>query len=39
VSPVSGGDLATWRTDASLIGLDSAGVVLGNGRAVGYAPW
>jgi len=39
VSPISGGALETWRTDASLVGLDSAGVVLGNGRAVGYARW
>ncbi|HEX6073867.1 MAG TPA: PQQ-binding-like beta-propeller repeat protein [Micromonosporaceae bacterium] len=39
VSPVSGGELASWRTDASPVGLDRSGVVLGSGRSVGYAAW
>jgi outer membrane protein assembly factor BamB len=39
LSPVSGGELATWRTFASVVGLDRAGVVFGNGRTVGYASW
>lgn len=39
LSPVSGSELATWRTFASVVGLDRAGVVFANGRTVGYAPW
>jgi outer membrane protein assembly factor BamB len=39
LSPVSGSELAIWRTFASVVGLDRGGVVFANGRTVGYAPW
>ena len=37
--PGTGGVLGSWETSATLVGADSGGVVLRNGRTLGYAVW
>lgn len=34
-----GGVLQSWKSQAEVIGADAGGLVLSNGRSVGYAPW
>lgn len=39
VSPDGGGVLGLWRSQATPVGVDRAGLVLASGRTVGYLAW